>query len=84
MSGSSSSFVNVSGLVLKNCCPATAWRTGSTFSILPGKLLVLLQDGLLGRLEHAVQAADHRQRQDDLAVLGLLVVAAEKVGHTTR
>ena len=39
-----------------------------------------LEHGLLGRLEHAVEAADHRQRQDDLAVLGLLVVAAQQVG----
>jgi hypothetical protein len=34
----------------------------------------------LGRLEHAVEAAQHGEGQDDLAVLGLLVVAAEEVG----
>ena len=38
-----------------------------------------LQDGLLGRFEHAIQAADDGERQDDLAVLGLLVVAPEQI-----
>ena len=41
---------------------------------------MLVQHGLLGWLEDAVQAADHGQRQDHLAVLGLLVVAAEEIG----
>jgi hypothetical protein len=34
----------------------------------------------LGGFEHAVEAAQHREGQDDLAVLGLLVVAAQQVG----
>ena len=45
------------------------------------QLPVPVEDGLLGCFQDAVQAADHRQRQDDLAVLGLLVVATEKVCH---
>lgn len=39
------------------------------------------EDGLLGRFEDAVEAAQHDERQDDLAVLGLLVVPPEQVGH---
>ena len=35
----------------------------------------------LGWLQDAVEAADDGERQDDLAVLGLLVVAPEEVGH---
>ena len=81
MFGSSSSFVNVSGLVLKNCWPAAVCSTGSRFSIRPASCLCFVEHGVLGRLEHAVEAADHRQRQDHLAVLGLLVVAAQQVGH---
>ena len=38
------------------------------------------EDGLLGRLQHAVEAAKDGQREDDLAVLGLLVVAPEQIG----
>jgi hypothetical protein len=34
----------------------------------------------LGAGQHAVEAAQHREGQDDLAVLGLFVVAAEEVG----
>jgi hypothetical protein len=45
-----------------------------------GRARLLGQHGGLGRLEHAVEAAQHGERQDDLAVLGLLVVAAEEVG----
>jgi hypothetical protein len=47
----------------------------------PRQLCRLGEDSLLGRLEDAVEASDDRERQDDLAVLGLLVVAAEEVGH---
>src|SRR5690606_2291068 len=42
-------------------------------------LLVLGQHLGLGRRQYAVQAAQHGERQDDLAVLGLLVIAAEQV-----
>ena len=38
------------------------------------------QHRCLGRLEDAVQAPKDRQGEDHLAVLGLLVVAAEQVG----
>ena len=41
------------------------------------KLLVLGQHVGLGRLQHAVEAAQHRQRQDPPAVLGGLVVPPE-------
>ncbi len=44
------------------------------------ELVPAARTACLGRLQHAVQAADDGQRQDDLAVLGLLVVAAEQVG----
>jgi hypothetical protein len=39
-----------------------------------------VEHGLLGGLEHAVQAAQHGEGEDHLAVLGLLVVAAQQVG----
>jgi hypothetical protein len=38
------------------------------------------QHGGLGGFEHAVEAAQHGEGQDDLAVVGLLVVATEEVG----
>src|SRR5690606_31519192 len=44
-----------------------------------GPLLVFGQHLGLGRRQYAVQAAQHGERQDDLAVLGLLVIAAEQV-----
>ena len=49
--------------------------------------LCLLSSGQLGQhcglglLEHAVEPSQHGERQDHLAVLGLLVVAPEQVGH---
>ena len=39
------------------------------------------QDSLLGGREHTVEAAQHGEGEDDAAVLGLPVVAAEEVGH---
>jgi hypothetical protein len=39
-----------------------------------------VEHGLLGGLERAVQAAQHGEGEDHLAVLGLLVVAAQQVG----
>lgn len=38
------------------------------------------QHGRLGWFQHAVQAAQDGERQDDPAVLGLLVIAAQEVG----
>ena len=38
------------------------------------------EDSLLGGLEDAVEATEDRHREDDLPVLGLLVVATEQVG----
>ena len=38
------------------------------------------EHGGLGGFEHAVEAAQDGERQDDLAVLGLLVVAAQQIG----
>ena len=48
----------------------------------PGLLPVVLlgQHGSLGGLQHAVEAAQHRERKDDFAIFGLLVVAAQQVG----
>ncbi len=42
---------------------------------------MLVQDGVLGGLKDTVQTADDGERQDDLAVLGLLVVPAQEVSH---
>ena len=39
------------------------------------------QDGLLGGCKDTVEAAQHGEREDDAAILGLLVVATEEVGH---
>ncbi len=35
----------------------------------------------LGGGQHAVEAPEHCQREDDLSILGLLVVTAQEVGH---
>ena len=47
----------------------------------PGFLLVgkLLEDGFLRRFEHAVEATQNGEGQDNLAVVGLLVVATQEV-----
>ena len=47
----------------------------------PGQLRRLGENGVLGRLEDAVEAANDGEGQDDFAVLGLLVVSTEQVGH---
>ncbi len=39
-----------------------------------------LDDFLARRFQDALQAAQHGERQDDLAVVGLLVVAAQEIG----
>ena len=44
------------------------------------ELLMALQHLRLRRLEHRVEAAENGEREDDLAVLGLLVVPAQQVG----
>lgn len=44
------------------------------------EVLVALQDLLFGRLQDRVQPAEDRQREDDLAVLRLLVVPPKEVG----
>jgi hypothetical protein len=41
---------------------------------------VLREDGDFGRLQNAVQTTQDREGQDDLAIVRLLVVAAQKVG----
>lgn len=43
--------------------------------------LCALPHRFAGVLHHAVHAAQQRHRQDDLAVLGTLVVAAQEIGH---
>ena len=69
-----------SGDVLEKVCPDFLSRNGLGIQagLRPDRQLV--QHGLLGGLQHAVQATEHGERQDDLAVVGLLVVAAEQVG----
>ena len=47
---------------------------------LDGQGLDAGEDLGFGGLEDAVEAAQHDERQDDAAVLGLLVVAAQQVG----
>jgi len=39
-----------------------------------------LQDRFLARFQYAVEPAEHDERQDDLAVLGLLEIAAKRFG----
>jgi hypothetical protein len=41
----------------------------------------LCQYGSFGKFQHAVQAAQHGEREDDFAVFRLLVVAAQQVGY---
>ena len=42
--------------------------------------LVLLEDARLRRFEDAVEPTEQRERQDDLAVVGLLEVTSEQIG----
>ena len=42
--------------------------------------LLLRKHSSFGGLQNAVEPTQHREWQDDLAVFGLLVVAAQKVG----
>ena len=42
--------------------------------------VMLRQHLRLGRGQHTVQSAQHGERQDDLAVVGLLVIAAQQIG----
>ena len=58
--------------------PVMASRTGPTFSTRPSRVRRARTCGLR-RLQHAVEAAQHDQRQDDPLVLALLVVAPEQV-----
>ncbi len=43
-------------------------------------LLDCLQDLPPGRLQHAFESSQHRERQDHLAVVGLFVVTAQQIG----
>src|SRR5690606_2816806 len=45
-----------------------------------GPFLQFRQDGGLGGFEYAVEPAEHGERQDDPAVLGLFVIAAQQIG----
>ena len=49
--------------------------------VLRRDLLVLRQDSSLGGLKQAVQATQHRERQDDPPVLGLAECAAKEFGR---
>ena len=55
-------------------------RNGSGFSSAFCALLQLRQHGGLGGFQHAIEPPQHGERQDDLAVFGLLVVAAQQIG----
>ena len=39
------------------------------------------QDGGLGLVQHAIETAENGEREDDLTVVGLFVVAAKKIGY---
>ena len=67
--------------MLKNFCPATFSSTGSTFSTCPFSALARSSTAGLRGFQDAVEAADDGEGEDDLAVLGLLVVTSEEVGH---
>ena len=69
-------------LVLWNALAGDAVEDG--LGVLDRAVLELLAPGEhlgLGGFEDAVEAAQNRERQDDLAVLGRLVGAAQEVGH---
>ena len=53
-------------------------RFGIHFGLLPFRQLG--QHGRLGGFQHAVQPPQHGERQDDFAVFGLLVIAAQQIG----
>ena len=38
------------------------------------------EHSIFGRVQHAIETAQHGEREDDLAVVGLLVIAAKEVG----
>ena len=61
--------------------PRLAQQKG--FGVQPGFLSCRLlgQNRCLGGLQHTVQAAQDSEGQDDLAVLGLFVVATRQVGY---
>jgi hypothetical protein len=60
--------------------PRLAKQEGLGVEAGPGLGIELGQHGGLGRRQRAVQPAQHREGQDDVAVLALLVVAAQRVG----
>ena len=66
--------------VLKNCSPGGLLQDRVDVLDLALQLRGPVEHLRLGRLQHAVEAAQHRERQDHPAVLGLLVVAPQQVG----
>jgi hypothetical protein len=64
--------------VLQASMPVTVLQDGADG--LDGQGLDAGEDLGLGGLEDAVEAAEQDERQDDSAVLGLLVVAAQQIG----
>ena len=64
--------------VLYASTPVAALRIGS--DVLDGQGLGAGEHLCLGGLKDAVEPAEQDERQDDSAVLGLLVVAAQQVG----
>ena len=80
--GSSSSWWKRRRWRLKNCWPPATERSASSRFSTPGslKLLAAGDDLVAGRLHDLVEAPHHDEREDDLAVVGLLVVAAQQLG----
>ena len=69
-------------LMFQSPSTAVSWSsTGPKFSTLPLQLLVPSEHVGLDRSEHAVGPAEDREREDDLAVLRLLVVTPQQVSH---
>ena len=66
--------------VVELLAAAACRSSGSRLSTLPASLVGDLQHLGLCRLQHAVEPAEHDERQDDPPVLGLLVVAPQQVG----
>ena len=46
-----------------------------------GAFLQLREHGSFGAFQHAIQSAQDGERQDDLAIFRLFVIAAQEVGH---
>ena len=73
--------IEVSLLMLCKGTPVMRLRMGSRFLTWPPcRLSYLVSTCLPGGVENTVETPEHGERQDDLAVLRLLVIAPEQIG----